>query len=794
MGISGGDVGGETRSEWLSSDTCKKIMAWLLAFVLLWSMSFEASNAAVVSPRGASALGSDEPSNQERNEFLAGFLSNMGLKNSGPSDDGMLTSNAIPMPEGSVDAKEDPKEPEESGSPKARKAPRRYKHHDDYYDHDDYGHGGYYEDDYEEHEDEDPFYKASVDCRFEVYPYASDPKQCSEVAKEQTDHHFEPDVLLGDLHKHTGGACYWDFHLAKLKGNKKGCLCPRKEYECKAKKQCYWFKYKTADHKDDDKHKDHRKHDKYSKNDHDNWDRYGRKDHDGHKDHDDHKDKKDIGVCMHNSERFYNLMARLLAKRGKKQFALNIKYNSAPARGKLPYGPHGPAIIGFGEGLGKEFDKVYPDDAYNYQFDDKFDPLLWLGYNHPERDHHNDKHGRKGHKGHGYSRGGYGGGYGHFGHHGYGYGKHSDHDYDDHEDDHYGHGDDDHYGHGDDYYDHKDDHYDGYEDDDYDDDHYGYQDKYSYGDSYGRHGRHRYRHYGGPFYGSYLPPYHFNSPQFPWPNAYQNVAATNNYGTGYFNQQIQPGTKYQTVGYQTNYPTSTTQNPGHYQAPVSETQYPGSQYNGGSRQDFGVPQGTYPTPQYAENHQVPLPEAQYPANQYPAPNPEPHYPAGQYNNPGAVPQGDVYPTGYQPPKVEPTQTAEVPVYQKPSPEPHYQFPLDPYQAATYDPTYRNPQSIGYNPVHPQMPHIHPGQSPQGLQHPMSIPNSGVPLSPPYVRGTPPKMPEAVQQPEYAPPPAEAVAEHEGEEALPAGASYPSPKAQPLTLQYMRGLSDFLNNH
>merc|ERR1712029_24602 len=355
-----------------------------------------------------------------------------------------------------------------------------------------------------------------------------------------------------------------------------------------------------------------------------------------------------------------------------------IKYNSAPARGKLPYGPHGPAIIGFGEGLGKEFDKVYPDDAYNYQFDDKFDPLLWLGYNHPERDHHNDKHGRKGHKGRGYSRGGYGGygghgfggygghgfgdygghgyggGYGHFGQHDYGYGKHSDHGYDDHEDDHYGYGDD-HYGHGDDHY---------------DNDHYGYQDKYGYGDSYGHHGRygrHRYRHYGGPFYGSYLPPYHFNSPQFPWLNAYQNVAATNNYGTGYFNQQIQPGTKYQTVGYQTNYPTSTTQNPGHYQAPVSETQYPGSQYNGGSRQDFGVPQGTYPTPQYAENHQVPLPEAQYPANQYPAPNPEPHYPAGQYNNPGAVPQGDVYPTGYQPPKVEPTQTAEVPVYQKPSP-------------------------------------------------------------------------------------------------------------------------------
>jgi len=60
------------------------------------------------------------------------------------------------------------------------------------------------------------------------------------------------------------------------------------------------------------------------------------------------------------------------------------------------------------------------------------------------------------------------------------------------------------------------------------------------------------------------------------------------------------------------------------------------------------------------------------------------------------------------------------------------------------------------------------------------------------------MPAAVPQPEYAPPPAEAVAEHEGEETVPAGASYPSPKApvqpQPLTMQYMRGLTDFLNNH
>merc|ERR1712029_765746 len=77
--------------------TLVKIMAWLLAFVLLGSMSFEASNAAVVSSRGAAALGSDEPSNQERNEFLAGFLSNMGLKNSGSSTIQHLLEENFPM-------------------------------------------------------------------------------------------------------------------------------------------------------------------------------------------------------------------------------------------------------------------------------------------------------------------------------------------------------------------------------------------------------------------------------------------------------------------------------------------------------------------------------------------------------------------------------------------------------------------------------------------------------------------------------------------------------------------------
>merc|ERR1712111_333524 len=77
------------------------------------------------------------------------------------------------------------------------------------------------------------------------------------------------------------------------------------------------------------------------------------------------------------------------------------------------------------------------------------------------------------------------------------------------------------------------------------------------------------------------------------------------------------------------------------------------------------------------------------------------------------------------------------------------------------------------------------------------------LTTPYVRGTPPMRPAAVPQPEYVPPPAEAAAEDEGETIVPASTPYPSakvkappvhPPVQPLTMQYMRGLTDFLNNH
>merc|ERR1719283_753099 len=61
------------------------------------------------------------------------------------------------------------------------------------------------------------------------------------------------------------------------------------------------------------------------------------------------KDKKTgLNECVSNAERFYVRLAQLLKKRGKKNFAINIKYGATGARGELPLGPWGPAVIGYG--------------------------------------------------------------------------------------------------------------------------------------------------------------------------------------------------------------------------------------------------------------------------------------------------------------------------------------------------------------------------------------------------------------------------------------------------------------
>ena len=59
----------------------------------------------------------------------------------------------------------------------------------------------------------------------------------------------------------------------------------------------------------------------------------------------------------------------LLEKRGKQDFAIRIHHKTAAARGVLPYGPHGPAIYGFGA---QHFDDGY-SRGYSGEYDEEED-------------------------------------------------------------------------------------------------------------------------------------------------------------------------------------------------------------------------------------------------------------------------------------------------------------------------------------------------------------------------------------------------------------------------------------
>merc|ERR1719233_2224520 len=62
-----------------------------------------------------------------------------------------------------------------------------------------------------------------------------------------------------------------------------------------------------------------------------------------------HKDRKtNEKTCISKPERFYNQLARLLSKRGKKDFSMKIQYGGSGARGYLPMGLQGPSLIGRG--------------------------------------------------------------------------------------------------------------------------------------------------------------------------------------------------------------------------------------------------------------------------------------------------------------------------------------------------------------------------------------------------------------------------------------------------------------
>jgi hypothetical protein len=43
------------------------------------------------------------------------------------------------------------------------------------------------------------------------------------------------------------------------------------------------------------------------------------------------------------------VLAKLLKKRGKKDFAIRLNYKARPGRAYAPYGPKGPAVFGFGK-------------------------------------------------------------------------------------------------------------------------------------------------------------------------------------------------------------------------------------------------------------------------------------------------------------------------------------------------------------------------------------------------------------------------------------------------------------
>merc|ERR1711934_180101 len=62
-----------------------------------------------------------------------------------------------------------------------------------------------------------------------------------------------------------------------------------------------------------------------------------------------HTDRKtNEKTCISKPERFYNQLARLLSKRGKKDFSMKIQYGGSGARGYLPMGLQGPSLIGRG--------------------------------------------------------------------------------------------------------------------------------------------------------------------------------------------------------------------------------------------------------------------------------------------------------------------------------------------------------------------------------------------------------------------------------------------------------------
>jgi len=140
-----------------------------------------------------------------------------------------------------------------------------------------------------------------TNCREFVFNAARNPNNCMSVRQK--------DIVAGMVSSSTdSGFCRWDSANGV-------CFCPRPQNLCNDMKQCFWNKDPALT---------------------------------GNMASAFGMGSFSTGECISNAERFYIILSNLLMKRGKKDFAIRINYSSAPARGQLPLGPYGPAVIGGG--------------------------------------------------------------------------------------------------------------------------------------------------------------------------------------------------------------------------------------------------------------------------------------------------------------------------------------------------------------------------------------------------------------------------------------------------------------
>merc|ERR550534_349856 len=85
------------------------------------------------------------------------------------------------------------------------------------------------------------------------------------------------------------------------------------------------------------------------------------------------------GKCIHQTERLYNALFKKLNKRGKKDFAIQVFYNSRPGKVNLPNGIYGPHTIGAFSHLQK-LQHQYKPIGYNSHMNS----YGYGGYNQPQ--------------------------------------------------------------------------------------------------------------------------------------------------------------------------------------------------------------------------------------------------------------------------------------------------------------------------------------------------------------------------------------------------------------------------